>query len=158
MKKVNSLLLFVLIVMLMTACESDTEGHVHLSWFGWFLIFIFIISIVGQIVSDNKSSRKTGEKLKEYGLSFDSFIRTGLYVSGHPMIDIQIKDSCIFKRGSDLVICDYKTTTSLFDAEKFSKENHVIPIDNIKNILIEDSSTIENRITMGECCWLEYLR
>ena len=123
MKNIYSLSLFVLVTSLFTACETDSAGVSHLTGFGWFFIFISIIGIVVTIITSNESAKKNSERMKESRVSLDIFIRMDLYVCGHPMIDYQIKNSCIFKRDADLVICNYDTIISSFDAKSRSRRS-----------------------------------
>lgn len=149
MKNLFSASVLALVLQLLTSCEFDSSGNSHLTTNGWLIIIAVIAFVVIGTIIDIVTRVKSSKKMEANGVSLDMFIRMDMYVGGHPMIDNQIKNSCIFKRGSDLVICDFDIISTSFDAQKFANEDCIIPINSIKNILVEDASTVESRITMG---------
>lgn len=136
-----------LIVILQSCVFFDFDDNYEVvgiaSWV-WWALAIFVIIIVYSIISGNKEVKDTQEKLAKSGLSLDDFFDTkSTYVGGHPEQDVNLKNILYRKNENELLF--YSRETQLSEpVYKFS-----ISIDNVENILIEDASSMENKITLG---------
>jgi hypothetical protein len=107
------------------------------------LIIIGVIVIAGivGVVNANEQTKKQNEFLQSKGVDPKSMIDIGTFISGHPDINDQVQNVSIFKDGSSLVI--YQRFGSSCNVRGF------IPIEKIKNIIVEDQSSFEKRVTLG---------
>lgn len=122
------------------SCEINDAGEfAFVPGFGWFCLIFVLIIVIGVIIGPSKGN--PFNRMKKDGISQDNLIKVGSYVGGHPKIDNLVKTSSIYKKGSNLIITDTRLIYPEYKGE--------IPIDKIKSILLEDSSTIENKITLG---------
>lgn len=144
MKKYVLSVIVVLNMFFLQSCEIKDDGSIGLSGLGWFLLFAFIIGCVIAIVVTSIQQKDSKMKMDEMGLSYSDFHFIGTYVGGHPNLDKTI-ENVYYKKES--------TTLSLYEIPlmKISIPEKIaeIPINDISNISIEDSSTIEKRITLG---------
>ena len=100
---------------------------------GGMMIIIIIMGIV------NSKNRKL--TLIKLGLDKNDLIFAGKYVSGHIDIDKSIPHTEIAVIENKLAIYNNNNNIPIFIAS--------IPTDAIKNIIIEDASTMERRVTAG---------
>lgn len=107
----------------------------------FFLILISVLIIFWAIGRNNRM-KIWDENLKSEGINPESLIHAGSYAGGHPTIDNQIKICVIFPEKDDLVIYER-------DVSQYPKKKGTIPISSINNILLEDSTTIEHKVTVG---------
>lgn len=131
-------------MLLMTACVVNEYGYLKLSmWFEIVVVLIAVLSIC-LILNTQNAIRKTIESLSEKGLSYNSFKYIGKYVGGHPSQEFVIKKVLVKSEAHKL--CFYKDEPSL------SLLSHSFDImkDNIKEIIIQDKSTIEKRLKLGQ--------
>lgn len=128
---------------LLTSCTINEQGEFELTWFFWFLLAMFVLTIVLTGISASKQQKKTNEILHKRGISESDLIKTGSYVGGHPEGDVTIIGTCIYNKTDELIICERQTGLSV-PSEKFK-----ISKKSIKNIIVEDSSSIENKVTLG---------
>lgn len=106
----------------------------------WFIIIIAIAFIF--IGINGASKQKENEtQLSQLGYSNDFKIETGKYVAGHPDINDSILQTSIFPKNNKLEIF----TNEL---GKLSVKKADIDFSSIKNIVAEDQSSIEKRVTV----------
>lgn len=106
------------------------------------LLFALVILMFYMAIRMFKKQKK--EKLlfaKDYNIK--EFIKTGSLVNGHPNIDNAVTKSGIILKDDDIIIFQYFDEALNVMPKKIAS----IPKRNIKNILAEDQSTIEKRIT-----------
>ena len=107
----------------------------------FFLIAVSIL-IIFWAIGRNNNMKRWDESLKSEGINPECLIHVGSYAGGHPAIDNQIKICVIFPEKDDLVIYER-------DVSQYPKKKGIIPIRSINNILLEDSTTIEHKVTVG---------
>lgn len=147
---------FILIILLGTsACTTtvyDLSGgyHEEISDFGWFLIIATGITIAFTVLyyttGGPEANRKfKAKKLKDYGINSLSDIKSiGKYVGGHPRMDDLIEFCSWYKKGNELIFCQKKNKY-----EEYPKQAMSIPINAISDVVLEDSSTMDRRVTLG---------
>jgi hypothetical protein len=108
-------------------------------WIGLIIVFA-LIAYLG--ISGTKQNKKINEKLIELGYSLDSKIETGKYVAGHPDINEAIPKTSIMPKDNKLDIMLEKPME--VPLKKGEIENSFI-----NNVLVEDQSTVEKRVTVG---------
>ena len=81
--------------------------------------------------------------MKEAGLDKCPAVVCGDYVGGHPEVDIKIPNVKVLKKDDTLILLRINAVTQVPDTTA------QIPLSDIKNITVEDSSTIERKITVG---------
>jgi arsenate reductase-like glutaredoxin family protein len=147
---------FILNILLGTsACTTtvyDLNGgyHEEISGFGWWLIFVAVVSVLAIILyytfGGPEATRKfKEEKLEEYGIDSLSDIQNiGKYVGGHPRMNDLIEFCSWYKNGNELIFCKKKTKY-----EEYPKQAMSIPINAISDVVLEDSSTMDRRVTLG---------
>lgn len=108
----------------------------------WIIIIIALVLFV--IVGRNGANKQkeNNAKLVELGYSLESKIETGKYVAGHPDINDSISKTSIFPRGNKLEIMLEKPL-------ELPTKMGEIETRFIRNILAEDQSTVEKRVTAG---------
>lgn len=120
--------------------------------FGTIVVIILIVFLVLGVSGANKDHQKgvseankekeINSKLVELGYSQDNKIDTGKYIAGHPDINGTILNTSIFPKDNKLEIM---LETPMEMPEKKGEIEYTL----IKNILAEDQSTIEKRVTVG---------
>ncbi len=107
---------------------------------------IIIIGILLFILINKQNNiKKNNEMLANSGFSPILKIDAGKYIAGHPRIDNSLKFTAIFPKNNCLYIFEYTDAQFL----KRPIERATIQFTSIKNIAIEDASTIEKRLTVG---------
>lgn len=146
MKKVGlfAVMAFMFLAITMQSCSVDENGELHLTWLFWFLLIGFIVLTAYTIVSSNKEQKETNEKLKSEGISNEDFKKTdATYVGGHPDADNNISNIVYRKNDDELLfysrLADFKMPEYAFK----------IPITQIKDIGIEDATSMESKVTVG---------
>lgn len=106
---------------------------------------IFIIGgilIVFGIILGISNSKKASNFYSENGIKPEELINSGKYTCGHPDIDKPIdKTSLLIKENKILILGLNESLIPFFTND--------IPITQIKNIVIEDASSIQKRVTVG---------
>jgi hypothetical protein len=92
------------------------------------------------------NNRKRREEVAEHilnrqGLSARDFFESGTYIGGHPTVT-EIIRSLVFRRTPKDFVFYVRPTNVYIPAEKFS-----IPVDSVMNIELEDTSTVEEKVT-----------
>lgn len=108
----------------------------------WGILFIVITIFVISIIESAKKQKVNEKKFTSLGYSIDSRIYTGKYIAGHPEINDSVYRTTIYPKDGKLEIM-YELPTKM-PQKKGEIENSLI-----KNILVEDQSTVEKRVTVG---------
>jgi len=135
-------LLYLILLLSLFSCEFDDAGNPHLTGLFWILLIGFIFAVIAGIWQGESNLKKKNQGLKKMGLDPNQIFRVGKYVGGHPDIDKVIELCSIYKKNDSLLICE--PNYNLLPATKAR-----IPLTSIKNITIEDSSSIDKKVTLG---------
>ena len=108
----------------------------------WTIVIIGLVLFVIMGISGSKKQKENDAKLVDLGYSLETKIETGKYVAGHPDINEAIQKTSIFPKDNKLVIM--LEAPMAIPIKKGDIENSFI-----KNILAEDQSTVEKRVTVG---------
>lgn len=103
------------------------------------IILAVLIAIV--VIAGITSSKKRNEALSNLGINNEDLLRAGKYTTGHPDIDKPIDRTEFLISDSELKIYAIKDTAPSYVAS--------IPFDKIKNIIVEDESTVRRRVTVA---------
>jgi len=142
MKKLHIILLLSINVIL-TSCSLDSSGNASIaSWF-WVALVLFILVIVVGGLIETSGTKTVNEALAKDGINPEDFRSCGNYVGGHPLINRTVNGVKIRKDNGKLNIYEYPFSSST------PKYLGKIEINLIKDILVEDASSIEKRITLG---------
>lgn len=148
MKKLH-LQIFIAAIFLLNSCSEDANGHFHLDWFGWFIILIIIspfavgiVALIGKLINAKPREENANNYLKEIGIDPLSTNIVFHYVGGHPDLDEEFV-GYLYKRDEEFVLLQHGITTLV------TKFRSTIPIKAIKNILVDDRSSIEKKVTFG---------
>jgi len=104
------------------------------------LICIILFAIIG--AKGSKKQKENQVKLKDLGYDIESKIQTGKYVGGHPDINESIPKTFIFPKDNKLEIM--VEVPMALPVKKAYIDN-----TSIKNVLVEDQSSVEKRVTVG---------
>lgn len=111
---------------------------------GWIIFIVIIVGlfivIMGQADTLNKKSQEFNKK---ENLTENDYIWISSFVSGHPKIDESFDNAAIINKGSELLIC--KHLKGIGEPECLASINKEL----VSDLQIEDSSSIEKRITVG---------
>jgi hypothetical protein len=108
----------------------------------WTIVIIGLVLFILLVITSSQKEQENNAKLTKLGYSLDMKIETGKYVAGHPDINDAITKTSIFPKNDKLVIMlEAPMAMPVRKAE--------IANSNIKNILAEDQSTVEKRVTVG---------
>lgn len=103
----------------------------------WIIVIIFIVLVfVGLVTEGEKNQKKFKDR---YQTNLSQLKSSGTYISGHPSIDNSMKDTHLLLDNEDVKI--FIGAGSLLKGR--------IPKESITNVAMEDSSTIQNRVTVG---------
>lgn len=132
-----------LLILINTSCVVKYNGDLGFAlWFKvlfWIVIAVFIILLI----RGNKEEKQTREILARDGLKQSHFTRVGRYIGGHPDQNNEILSMTVRDDGEDLDFYDH------FGEVGMPKYKFAIPKESIINITMEDSSTMEKKITLG---------
>jgi hypothetical protein len=162
MKRLFFLIVYALIL-IFTSCTKevyDVDGFGNISHkevptdFGWILIIFVVVSVIIAILyhttgwkeANEKANEKLkAKKLKEYGVTSLSVIQDiGKYVGGHPKRNDMIEYCSWYKKEDELIFLQKKDKYELYPSLAMR-----ITISTIKDIVLEDASTMDRRITLG---------
>jgi len=107
----------------------------------WVVVIIAVAFII-VIIAFRSPDRNYKEELKQSGYDTENRIETGKYIAGHPDIDKSIEKTSIFHAGNNIEIMEE-------EIEYKCEKKAVIEITKIKNIIVEDESSIEKKVTVG---------
>lgn len=108
----------------------------------WTILIIGIILFVILGVYGTKKEKDNKAKLVEMGYSLDNKVSTGKYIAGHPDIDESIENTSIYLK-------DNKLEIMLEQPIAMPIKKGEIDVAFISDILAEDQSTIEKKVTAG---------
>jgi hypothetical protein len=145
MKKVNLFLTTALFAILTQSCTVDNNGDFHLTWLFWLLIVIILAAVFAPKPKLSDELKKIDAELAEKGLKRTDFYgtRDATYVGGHPDVDRNVPCLIYLIRERSL---KFYSRLSAYQMPSFAFE---IPVSAIKNIELEDASSIEHKITVG---------
>lgn len=127
---------------LLIACTENAKGEMVISNFGWGLIFILVLTVILIGIKSSKDSKKAKEYMSVNNIDPLSVILLGKYVGGHPELNKIIESCSAYKRDTSLIICEN-------EPGGLPRGKCNIPIDSIKNVQIEDASTMDKSVTLG---------
>lgn len=104
-----------------------------------FFVIAFIAIVIFAAISGGNANIKKFEDT--YKVKPSILLASGTYVSGHPLLNNSIKDTKLLLDVDGVKIFNV-------DANGFNLKSS-IPKNDIKNVAMEDSSTIQNRVTVG---------
>jgi hypothetical protein len=111
----------------------------------WTIVIIVIVLFIILVIYGSKQIKGNEKKMTEKGFDISKRILSGKYIAGHPDLDESIQITTIFPKDDSLVIMEESGVN--ISVEKAIKAK--IKNSEIKNIIVEDQSTIEKRITVG---------
>lgn len=139
----KNLLLLCTSVMLLTSCSIDDSGDISVSPWFWIVLILAIILFVILGVQGQKEAKQTETKMGSMGMKPTDFVDVSMYAGGHPDLNESIKGVKIRKEENVLAIYEWPYIT------KMPVKKAEIPIDAISNIIVQDATTIEKKITVG---------
>jgi hypothetical protein len=140
MKKL--LLLFSLICCIQS-CRFDDQGNLSIAPWFWAVLVILVVFIIISAVFGSSDIEHVREHLKLKGLTVSDFKKCGTYVGGHPSLNETIQGMTALKKDGQLMLHEFPLMSAT------PKYKASIPIDKITNIQVEDSSSIEKKLTIG---------
>jgi hypothetical protein len=115
-----------------------------MGWVIFGVVIIVLILLVNQGAKiGEENMRKRGEALENRGIDPGELIQVGAYVGGHPDIDDFCSSCVIYSREGKLNICKLEGDLNL------PKDLAFICTSDIADIVVEDSSSIERKVTLG---------
>lgn len=104
----------------------------------FWIIVIIIVALL--LIAVGSTADKTEKQFKDrYQSNLSDLKYSGTYVSGHPSIDDSIKETYLLLGKEDVKI--FIGPGNLLKGR--------VPKESITNVVMEDSSTIQNRVTVG---------
>jgi hypothetical protein len=132
------------ILLYLSSCTINDDGELETTWLFWFLLIGFVVMLVYAAVSTSQQKKETDAELRSRGLSNSDFkITESTYVGGHPLWNDNVP-YIVYRREDDKLQFYSRQADYMMPAYKFE-----IPIDTIKNIGIEDATSIESKVTVG---------
>lgn len=124
----------------------------------YIIIAIVLLGIYGIFISsreDKKADEKHDAELRNRGIDPSAKVQLESYIGGHPDIDNAVDNVLVYPEGEVLVL--YKKNYVQEDKKKIDKTVSLqklatIPVNAIKEINVEDSSSIQKSATLGR--WL----
>jgi hypothetical protein len=108
---------------------------------GTTILIIVIVIIVGAILQANYNYNRRRDAQKKMGIDENLFIKAGRYTCGHPELDKPMENTELVPKDGYINI--YASGADMVPSYKAN-----IPKEKIKNILIEDATTIQRRVTV----------
>jgi len=138
-------LILAVLLLLLYSCEIDASGDLHFDPVIKIFFYIFLALFVFLIVNTIKNNpiKEINDRMLKLGINPVGLIESGSYAGGHPMIDNNITPCVIYRKDDELIIAYRRNELYLPD------KKGTIPINSIKAILIDDATTIENKVTLG---------
>lgn len=130
----------------LAGCALDDNNDFYITEEGKAVIVFLLAMLAYVMIAGKKMSKQVIRQLDEQGLTSADFIECGTYVSGHPALNENIKDVWALVKGGQLRLY---TTVNPEYAMPANIAGGSIAADDISDIRLEDSTTIERRITLG---------
>ncbi len=109
---------------------------------GVIIAIIIIVVIIKLGINGVKKQKQNTEKAKELGYLAEAKVITGKYLSGHPDLNAPILPTAIYSKDNKLeIVLDIPFS--------LPKKEAIIDNSTIKNVLAEDQTTIEKKVTVG---------
>jgi hypothetical protein len=105
------------------------------------LVIIVVIGFVIAVVKGNQRFKDNLDSMESKGYRTDSMIDVGKYLTGHPDLDNAVNVVCVFPKDDNLDLFD-SSTLKMVNVATIKKES-------VKNVLVEDQTTIEKRVTVA---------
>ena len=135
--------MFLMLAFLTVSCAYNDSGDLEITSTFWVILLLIITLIVIATVVGSKEVNAVKAKLTEQGIDVKEFVKCGNYAGGHPDIDKNILGAAVRKNGNTLEIYEYPSITVM------PKLKAGIPITAIKNISVEDASSMESKVSLG---------
>lgn len=116
------------------------------------IIAIFVLFTIWQLTKVKeieKTEAAFNEALKTEGIDLSTKVWLGNYVGGHPEIDNSLTHVFSFKSKNNLKLYAKMYKNSADISTVYFSHLADIPIEKITNISIEDTSTIDKKVTLG---------
>lgn len=97
-----------------------------------------ILFLTWGMIHANKANKK---KVKKQGYDSSKFIFSRKYAGGHPNIDETVNSTKLLPHKKEIIIFNTETITL--------NEIGRIPMESVKNVIVEDQSTFEDKVTAG---------
>lgn len=110
---------------------------------GYLIVGIILLVLIGLVGSAQKDKKE--EILTKNGYKVSQRINSGRYVAGHPNLDKPLKLSTLIVKDQWLNIFEYPNG---YDNEA-PVHRAGIQLSAINNVLIEDETTVERKVTVG---------
>lgn len=113
----------------------------------WVIGILVLVALVGGMHGNKlKTSKEEAyDGIKTNGFEIESKTEICKYIAGHPELDNSVANIVLMKKENLLYLVKEKLEV---DKWKFF-EVASIPIENIKDLAVEDSTTIEKKVTAG---------
>ncbi len=119
--------------------HSDNNFTLHALLLG---VAILAIAVLFVVYNNKKRREDVAEHiLNRQGLSARDFVESGTYIGGHPSVT-EIIHSLVFRRTPKDFVFYVRPANVYIPAEKFS-----IPVASVVSIELEDTSTVEEKVT-----------
>jgi hypothetical protein len=105
----------------------------------WIIVIAVLAVLFFALNSESNTAQKSFKDL--YKRENSELKRSGTYVSGHPLIDKSMKETYLLLDNEDVKIFTFELGSYKLISQ--------IPKTEITNVSMEDSSTIQNRVTVG---------
>lgn len=145
----------ILFLTTLQSCSGDMTGTSAIIYLCLFFVliimFVFLIPSYPGFFEVNKKDEKDRTTIGTPVKSLDKtkFIRSGTLLSGHPNVDYSINNSVVEFRDNDLRIYRVSDYSYFYYGEGKPTFVASIPLDSISNIVTEDKTQIEKRISAG---------
>lgn len=109
----------------------------------WIIVIAVVVAMVIGAINSTQKHAEASAKNEKLGYSEADKIVSGKYIAGHPDLNDSIELSCLFNKNNSLeifnnIVIDFVPMPLAF-----------IPNAKVKNVLVEDQSTVEKRVTLG---------
>lgn len=110
-----------------------------------FIVIIVVLVIAFLVLGSTQSQaeKEVNLKMNTIGMQKEDLFSTGSYIGGHPDKDQAIAFCYGLQDYNNIIFYDWTNKGEI------PQKQFVIPVDAIKNVTIEDLSTIENRVALG---------
>lgn len=114
---------------------------------GWIIFFAVIITFVLMLIATSRKRNSYNEKAARdpnyVKTNPDNLIELGVYAGGHPDLDSDFSQAFVIKKDDTLLILEAN------DIDMAMLKRTSINISEIKDVVFEDASTFEKRVSLG---------